>query len=90
MLFHENRSLRLAGREISLCSLKREVLDMLKRGGCFANMGPEHVFTSKEEAIQSIVSRLDPERCAGCTARVFAECSERPGGEDNILNSESV
>jgi hypothetical protein len=27
----------MAGREISLCSLKREVLDMLKRGGCFEN-----------------------------------------------------
>jgi sulfate permease, SulP family len=79
MLFHENRSLRLAGREISLCSLKREVLDMLKRGGCFANMGSEHFFSSKDEAIQSIVSRLDPERCAGCTARVFVECSGRPG-----------
>jgi len=78
MLFRENRSLRLTGREISLCSLKREVLDMLKRGGCFANMGPEHVFSSKDEAIKSIVPRLDPERCAGCTARVFAECCERP------------
>jgi SulP family sulfate permease len=79
MLFHENRSLRLAGREISLCSLKREVLDMLKRGGCFANMGSEHFFTSKDEAIQSIVSRLDPERCAACTVRIFTECSNRPG-----------
>ena len=90
MLFHENRSLRLAGREISLCSLKREVLDMLKRGGCFADMGSEHVFSSKDEAIQSIVSRLDPERCSVCTARVFAECAERPGGDDNILKSEIV
>ncbi|MFH0998210.1 MAG: SulP family inorganic anion transporter [Pseudomonadota bacterium] len=87
MLFHENRSLRLAGREISLCSLKREVLEMLKRGGCFANMGPEHVFSTKDEAIQAIVSGLDPERCSVCTARVFAECSERPGGDGNILNS---
>jgi sulfate permease, SulP family len=88
MLFHESRSLRLAGREISLCSLKREVVDMLKRGGCFADMGPEHFFSSKDEAIQFIVSRLDPERCAGCTARVFAECFERPGGDDNTLQSD--
>ena len=81
MIFHENRSLRLEGREISLCSLKPEVLDMLKRGGCLANMGTEHIFSSKDEAIQSIVFRLDPERCAGCTVRIFAECAKRPGGD---------
>jgi SulP family sulfate permease len=79
MLFHENRSIRLTGREISLCSLKREVMEMLKRGGCFADMGVEHFFASKDEAIHAIVARLDPERCAACRVRVFSECEDRPG-----------
>jgi sulfate permease, SulP family len=90
MLFHENRSLRMAGREISLCSLKREVLDMLKRGGCFADMGAEHIFSSTDEAVLVIVTRLDPERCAGCTFRVFAVCSQRPGGGNNVHTSETI
>jgi SulP family sulfate permease len=83
MLFHENRSLRISGREISLCSLKREVMDMLKRGGCFADMGSQHFFTSKDEAIHTIISRLDPERCAVCHLRVFTECNERPGSKNS-------
>jgi SulP family sulfate permease len=54
-------------------------MEMLKRGGCFADMGSGHFFTSKDEAIHAIVSRLDPERCAACHVRVFAECEDRPG-----------
>ena len=82
MLFHEAGTMRLAGREIFFCSLKSEVLELLKRGGCLARIGAANVFPDKSSAIAGIVSRLDPERCACCHVRVFAECARRPGGEE--------
>ncbi|HML62217.1 SulP family inorganic anion transporter [Solidesulfovibrio sp.] len=81
MLFHEAGSLRLSGREIFFCSLKSEVMKLLTRGGCLARIGAQNVFRDKASAIAGIVARLDPERCACCRERVFAECASRPGGE---------
>ncbi len=83
MIFHENHSLKLSGREMYLCSLKPEVLSVLQRGGCFMNLGPDHIFATKEEAIEGIVPRLDPERCACCSARIFLECVSQPGGAEH-------
>ncbi|KHK01414.1 SulP family inorganic anion transporter [Desulfovibrio sp. TomC] len=80
MLFHEAGAMKLSGREIFFCSLKREVLELLERGGCLDRIGRQNVFPDKESAIAGIVERLDPERCACCPARVFAECATRPGG----------
>ncbi len=81
MIFHENHSLKLSGREMYLCSLKPEALAVLRRGGCFMNIGPDRIFATKEEAIEGILPRLDPERCACCPNRVFLECARLPGGE---------
>lgn len=80
MLFHETVAMKLSGREISFCSLKGEVIDLLRRGGCLARIGADNIYPDKGSAIAGIVSRLDPERCACCPARVFAECASRPGG----------
>ncbi len=80
MLFHEAGSMRLSGREIFFCSLKSEVMELLTRGGCLSRIGAQNVFRGKGSAITGIVSRLDPERCACCRERVFAECATRPGG----------
>lgn len=82
MLFHEAGSLRLSGREIFFCSLKGEVMELLERGGCLRRIGAQNVFRDKASAIAGIVARLDPERCACCRERVFAECARRPGGAD--------
>jgi sulfate permease, SulP family len=81
MLFNETGSLRLSGREVFFCSLKSEVMELLARGGCLAKIGAQNIFAGKSAAIAGIVPRLDPERCACCHLRVFAECAERPGGE---------
>ena len=72
--------MKLSGREIFFCSLKGEVMELLVRGGCLDRIGAENVFRDKESAIAGIVARLDPERCACCPSRVFAECAGRPGG----------
>ena len=36
-------------------------------------------FTSKAEAISTLVKRLDPEGCRECTMRSFSDCTDRPG-----------
>ncbi|GAB6124968.1 SulP family inorganic anion transporter [Humidesulfovibrio idahonensis] len=81
MLFNEALSLKLSGRDMFFCSLKTDVLEVLKRGMCLKRLGGEHIFESESQAIAHMVPRLDPERCACCHARVFRECERMPGGE---------
>ena len=78
-LSQEAHRLHLSGRQIYLCSLKGEVIEVMKRGGCNKSVGEENMFHSKVEAIKSIVPRLDPERCRHCKVRVFNECAQMPG-----------
>ena len=78
MLNQEAHRLRLNGRQLYLCSLKGEVIDVMKRGGCMGSIGEEGVFRSKVEAIKKIVPKLDPERCRCCTVRIFNECEQMP------------
>jgi Sulfate permease and related transporters (MFS superfamily) len=88
MLFNEALSLKLSGRDMFFCSLKTEVLEVLKRGMCLQRLGGEHIFESESLAIAHMVPRLDPERCACCHARVFRECERMPGGEHFLPPSE--
>ncbi len=80
MLNQEAHRLRVNGRQLYLCSLKGEVLDVMKRGGCNKSIGEENVFRSKVEAVRRLVPRLDPERCRVCRVRIFNECAQMPGG----------
>jgi SulP family sulfate permease len=75
MLANEARRLHLTGRKLYLCSLKGEVLDILRRGGYLARIGEENIFRSKSEAVKKIItSKLDPERCRICMVRIFNQC----------------
>ena len=80
-LAQEAHRLHLSGRKLYLCSLKGEVMDVLKRGECIKRIGEQNIFRSKIEAIEKIVQQLDPERCRVCTARIFAECAKMPGAK---------
>jgi SulP family sulfate permease len=81
MLSQEAHRLRMNGRQIYLCSLKGDVVEVMKRGGCNRSIGEENVFHSKVEAIRRIVPGLDPERCRLCTVRIFHECAQMPGAK---------
>ena len=84
MLNQEAHRLRVNGRQLYLCTLKGEVIEVMKRGGCIRIIGEENVFRSKVEAIKKIVQKLDPERCRTCKIRIFNECAQMPGvKEDN-------
>ncbi len=78
-LNQETHRLHVNGRQIYLCSLKGEVIEVMKRGGCNKIVGEDNIFHSKAEAIKSIVPRLDTERCRRCKVRVFNECAQMPG-----------
>jgi SulP family sulfate permease len=78
-LSQETHRLRVNGRQVYLCSLKGEVMEVMKRGGCNKSIGEENVFPSKVEAVKKIVPRLDPERCRHCKVRIFNECAQMPG-----------
>jgi SulP family sulfate permease len=82
MLFHEGHAFHLGGRRICLCSLKREVLEVLRRGGCAENAGQGCVYGCKEEALAGMVPALDPARCRECRLRVFLECASMPAPDD--------
>ncbi|MGW8178307.1 MAG: SulP family inorganic anion transporter, partial [bacterium] len=74
MLAQEAHRLKLSGRQLYMCSLKAEVRDAMERGGCGRSIGKENLFTTKHQAIKTLVPRLDPEICRKCTARIFNEC----------------
>ena len=83
MLAQENRRRRSIGGGIYLHQLKDEAQDMLRRGGYLQEIGEEHLFTRKGDAIAYIFERLDRRICSTCTRRIFNECKTlpRPGSE---------
>ena len=82
MLATEAHSLHMTGGKLYLCGLKSEVLEVLRRGGYLKQIGEENIFHSKTTAVRSIVSRLDPQRCRYCKARIFNECEQMPKEEE--------
>jgi SulP family sulfate permease len=59
-----------------------EVIRMWRKTGFTALLGPEHQFPDKFTAISHIFSKLDPEICRHCSARIFWECKTAPGADD--------
>ncbi|MBF0271630.1 MAG: SulP family inorganic anion transporter [Magnetococcales bacterium] len=73
-LAQESIKRRAAGGSLSLVRLKESPRTLLEKGGFLQTIGPEHLFPSKEDAIQAIFARMDPAGCALCTHRLFKEC----------------
>lgn len=63
-----------------------EVIRMWRKTGFTDVLGPEHQFPDKFTAISTIFSKLDPEICRRCSARIFWECKTAPGADDPELN----
>ncbi len=74
MVFQEETSLEKEGRRLYLCSLKGEVLETLRRGGCMQGLGRDSVFATKSEALRAVLKNIDYSICCRCEARVFKEC----------------
>jgi SulP family sulfate permease len=59
-----------------------EVIRMWRKTGFTDVLGPAHQFPDKASAISTIFSKLDPEICRHCSARIFWECRTAPGAGD--------
>ena len=78
MLARENATRKGVGGGIYLHQLKDDAKAMLKRGGYYDEIGEDHFFDHKGEAIAGIFDRLDKNVCARCTRRIFNECKTVP------------
>lgn len=77
-LLQEARYWKAKGGGLYFAGLKIIAQDTLIRGGYKKEIGEDHFFQTKEEAIPAIFERLDKGICAHCTARIFLECASVP------------
>lgn len=79
-LWEEEHARRLAmGGDLWFHRPRPEVIATWERRGFLDRLGREHVFDDKRSAIATLVPKLDPAICAGCTVRLFEECARQPG-----------
>lgn len=85
---NELRHRRRDGGDFYVHRPRPEVLAHWRRDGFLTALGENHLFTDKREAFVHIIGRLDPERCATCSSRVFSECGP-PGTrpQDTLAHS---
>jgi len=81
MLAEEARVRQQQGGVLYLIQPKSGLMAPLRRSGYWKLIGEENFFSTKQEAIGTIISRLDPDICAGCTRRIFLECGSLPGAD---------
>jgi SulP family sulfate permease len=74
MLVQEAVRRRAFGGGLYIAKAKQDVYMVLQRGGYIEAFGDENIFASKANAIPAIFERLDHERCAYYSARIFNEC----------------
>ena len=79
-LAQEANRRRAQGGGLYLIRPKPGVCKPLFAGGYIDDIGKENIFGGKTETIAKVVDKLDPAICQRCTARVFRECAQRPGG----------
>ncbi len=83
LLTEEAKRRRKLGGGLYIYDTKEGVCDRLRRGGYIDEIGRDHIYTSKKEAINHIVlQRLDHDICRRCHKRVFLECAQLPGPDE--------
>jgi SulP family sulfate permease len=76
MLAHEAKRRRRLGGALYLYNTNDDVMSLLRQGGYLDEIGPDNVFSGRDQPMDAIYARLDPAICAGCPARVFANCAD--------------
>ncbi len=76
LLEAEARRRRDVGGALYLHGLRVPVRAFLERGDAIEQIGADRIYEAKHVAIADIFSRLDPEICRRCTARIFYECQK--------------
>ncbi len=74
----EARRWERKGGGLFFSGLKIIAQDVLIKGGFKKEIGEDHFFQNKEEAIPHIYALLNKDICATCDKRIFLECGPKP------------
>ncbi|CAA7623768.1 SulP family inorganic anion transporter [Magnetospirillum sp. UT-4] len=86
-LAQEARRHRAKGGGLYFIRIKEGVLAQLERGGYLEEIGREHIFQSKTQALRAIYAQLDHVYCRSCGRRVFVECGRFGRIEPDVAES---
>lgn len=84
LLINEARERRAAGGEFYMYQLKPSASTVLEKGGFMEELDQDTIFETKDQAIATIVSRLDHDICRRCDKRIFLECDLIPSAEPPV------
>ncbi|HEC18752.1 MAG TPA: SulP family inorganic anion transporter [Gammaproteobacteria bacterium] len=74
MLINEGKRLQKLGGGLYFTGLKSRVYEFVAKTYFVKEIGNDHFFDSRNEAIHGIYQKLDKDICETCTARIFKEC----------------
>jgi len=75
VLVSENDRLLKKGGGLYFVGLKSAVYESVVESGFIKQVGNDHFFDSKSQALQRIYRRLDKDICSNCQFKIFEECS---------------
>jgi len=73
-LVAENKNLKRKGGGLYFMGLKSSVYEFIAKTGFISQIGNNHFFDSKTEAICQIYKKLDSNTCSTCQSLIFKEC----------------
>ncbi len=82
MLVREHRQRKNIGGGIYFHQLQEPAQEILRKSGYLQEIGEDHFFDNKGDAIAGVFARLDHEICRNCRRRIFNECKSVP--RDNL------
>ncbi|RTE67365.1 SulP family inorganic anion transporter [Amphritea opalescens] len=74
MLMKEARHLQAKGFTLSFCALKNTVKDELAALNFLAKLGEENFYATVDDALSTLVQRLNLDICRQCQHKVFKQC----------------
>jgi SulP family sulfate permease len=78
LLMQEVSRWRSLGGDVYISGLKRPGRKLLKKMGLWEQIGEDHFFWSKNEALAAIYPQLNRSICDQCEKRIFLECGPKP------------
>jgi len=85
MLAQEARRRRKMGGGLYFYRCKDSIFKFLRKSDKLDDIGADGFFPAKSNWIKNVYTKLDPEICRTCTARIFSECHDKlPNGEPRV------